>query len=340
MKTMKFLLIFLGLASFALAGPIPATPILEHLPIGGVAVAEALARAKNMEIFCASASSFYKKFDISTINSPDDIAAKVSTVNVQVSVADPKAEFLLQANITAVDGTQLFEAKNWLKLRKTGYDANGQPVYKTSEYAGNLYFVLTDFRLTIPGAETAEVIGLDGTVYQLNVYPGGLVEMPGWMNYGQTSELVINGNIRYDMNTGLRLKVQSVSMPINGINFAGLQTSGFSNGVHVITTWPQYNTPDSFRVRSTTNRFKVRVESTEGWQWIKPVTIWVASLKDLRPGGAGWKLLSYSDNMEVAVPSAGEYIVFPEYDASDIGTMIPHMPTPTTPVIIGGGGQG
>ncbi len=332
---MKFLLTFLGLASFALAGPIPINPILEHLPIGGVAVAEALARAKTMEVFCASASSFYKKFDISAINSPDDIATMVSTVNVQVSVTDPKVEFLLQSNITAADGTQLFEAKNWLKLRKTGYDANGQSVYKPSEYAGHLYYVLTDFRLTIPGAETAEVIGLDGTIYQLNVYAGGLVEMQGWMNYGQMSELVINGNIRYDMNTGSRLKVQSASIPITSINFAGMQMAGFSNGVNVITTWPQYGTPSSYRVKSTTNRFKIRVESTEGWQWIKPITIWYAPLKDLRPSGAGWKKLPYNDNMEVSVPTAGEYIVFPEYDAADVGGMIPRS-TPTT----GGGGQG
>ncbi|MBC7766684.1 hypothetical protein H7Y21_01695 [Arenimonas sp.] len=334
---MKFILTFLGLANFAFAAPIPTTPIIEHLPIGGIAVAEALARAKSMEIFCASASRFYRKFDISAINSPDDIAALVSTVNVQVSVGDPKAEFLLQSNITAADGTQLFEAKNWLKLRKTGYDANGQSMYKPSDYAGNLYFVLTDFRLTIPGAETAEVIGLDGTVYQLNVYPGGLVEMQGWMNYGQMSELVINGNIRYDMNTGSRLKVQSATIPITSINFAGLQMAGFLNGVNVITTWPQYGTPDSFRVKSVSNRFKVRVESTEGWQWMKPVTIWVAQLKDLRSGGAGWKRVPYSDNMEITVPASGEYIVYPEYDANDIGGMILHS-TPTTPVVIGGGG--
>lgn len=337
---MKFLFAFLALANITFAAPIPITPIIEHLPIGGVAVAEALARAKNMEIFCASASTFYKKFDISAINSPDDIAALVNTVNVKVSVTDPKADFILQSNITAADGTQLFEAKNWLKLRKTGYDAKGKSVYKLSDYAGNLYYVLTDFRLTIPGAETAEVIGLDGTIYQLNVYPGGLVEMQGWMNYGQMSELVINGNIRYDMNTGSRLKIQSASIPITGINFAGMQMADFSNGVHVIRTSSQYGTPDSYRVKSTSNRFKVRVENSEGWNWMQPVTLWVASLKDLRPGGTGWKLLPYSDNMEVTVPCAGEYIVFPEYDASDIGGMIHHNPTPTTPVIIAGGGQG
>lgn len=324
MKTMKFLLAFFSLANFAaFASHVPTTPVIpEQLPIGGVAVAEALARAKTMEIFCASSSAFYRKFDISTINSPDDIATLVSTVNVQVSVVDPKAEISLQSNINAADGTQLFQAQNWFKLRKTGYDANGQSVYKPSDYAGNLYFVLTDFRLTIPGAETAEVVGLDGTIYQLNVYPGGLVEMQGWMNYGQTSELVINGNIRYDMNTGSRLKVQSASIPISGINFAGLQTANFSNGVHVIATYPHYGTPPSFRVKSTSNRFKVRVIVGEDLGWIRPIAIKVAQLKDLRPGGAGWKILPYSDNMEVSVPVAGEYIVFPEYDANDIGDMI------------------
>lgn len=331
---MKFLLTtFLSLASFTFAAPIPATPVFEHLPIGGIAVAEALARAKTMEIFCSANSVFYKKFDIDFINSPDDIAALVSTVKVQVSVADPKAEINLRSNINAADGTQLFQAQNWLKLRKTGYE-NGQSIYKPSEQAGNLYYVLTDFRLTIPGAETAEVIGLDGSIYQLNVYPGGLVEMQGWMNYGQTSELVINGNIRYDMNTGSRLKVQLATIPIDSINFAGMQTAGFSDGVNVITTWPQYGTPSSYRIKSAANRFKVRVESAEGLDWVKPITVWVAQLKDLRPGGAGWKILPYTDNMEISVQPGREHILFPEYDANDIGSAIPHS-TPTT-----GGGNG
>ncbi len=140
------------------------------------------------------------------------------------------------------------------------------------------------------------------------------------------------------MNTGSRLKAQTANIPLTGINFVGLQMAGFSNGVNVMMTAPQYGTPNAFRVKSTSNRFKVHFESTEGWQWVKPATIWVAQLKDLRPGGAGWKLWQYSDNMEVTVPVAGEYIVFPEYDASDIGGMIPHH-VPTTPTT-GGGGSG
>jgi hypothetical protein len=58
-------------------------------------------------------------------------------------------------------------------------------------------------------------------------------------------------------------------------------------------------------------------------------------LKDLRPGGTGWKKLPYNENMEIYVPS-GEYIVFPEYDSSDIGMAIPRQATPIT----GGGGKG
>lgn len=319
----KIIITLLGLASFAMAAP--TTTIPENLSIGGVAVAEALARAKTLDIFCTgeigSTGFFHTTVDIGGINSPDEILEKVKGVKVSLTVCDPKSEINLEAGITDAKGYQLFQARNRFELKKKGTSSD----YEPAEYAGHLYFVLTDFRVTVPGAEKAEVVALDGTVYELNVYPGGLVEMPGWMNYGQNSELVINGNIRYDMNTGLRLKVQKIKVPITGINFAGLSKPNLWDGVNVLYTYPGYGTPNAFQIKvDTSKKFKVRVQSGEEWDWERtsPINIWVARLKDLRPGGKGWKVLSYTDDMEVSVPSAGEYIVFPEYDHTDIGYRI------------------
>jgi len=330
-----FLLAFAAFVNFTLAAtPTPVFP--DELPIGFAAAAKAKASMKKLDVYCTGSNkTYYDIIDISTLSSDNDLIAILNRMNIQMTPDNPNARFSLECNIYGPNGISLFRASQQFKPRKTGYDLSGKPVYE--KYIAHLYFALTDITINVPGAESAELIDVYGQAWAVNVYEGGRIIIPGWMNSGQFKELVINGNIRYDMVSGSRVTAQAVQVQLASIQFEGVPNAVYDNGVYVIRVSPQYGLPPAFQVNTATSSFRVRVENGQGEGWASPIMIRYANKKSLNSGiGSGWTKVRYSSGMKIQVDEPGEYWVYPEFSPSDVGTYI-YESTPTTPV---GGGQG
>jgi hypothetical protein len=334
MKFLKFLIVLICTAGQVVSQ----TP--EKLPIGNSAVVETLAKATSVQIRCTAPSATSGAFEQSVgglqgVKSTPEILAIINTIAVRLPISDPKDMISLTATIMDNLGRPLFVSSTTFQLEKIGYDPVTKKMnYVTPYYAGNLWFQLLDSEIFFAGANQAYMVHRDGTIYELNVFGDGHISIPGWMNsYGASNftELVINGNIRYDMNTGNLLNSQLVKSGFGNIAFSNVERS-FVDEDNVVTlnTAAGWGSIPNFEVNVQTNSFKIKVENYPN-EWAFPVAIHIATLDDLR-SGRGYKPYPYNTALKFDTVPGTTYFMKVEFQDKDINVFRPTIPS--TPTVI------
>lgn len=306
--------------------PTPTSVVPSYLPIGKMAIAEALAKAGKVEIFTSAPSAdenFLVLLDFDDVQSTQDIIDKLDEVQPFVEINDPKDTITTTATIYNRDCTKkLFIGTASFKMEKVGYDSDGEPVYQTPAHAGFLYFELLFGWMPFPGATEAWAVDLNGQWLNLRCANEQIL-IPGWMNLSNISEIVINGVWRYDMNTGLLLTPQGSRTKFCEVYFEGLrQAYADSDGTVRIYAQPRYGYVQLTEYKNTKGVFRLDFTSGEQYDYTKPIVVRVATLDDLK-SGRGWKTYNFpEDGLELDLP-VGIYYIYPEYDTKDFGWGIP-----------------
>ncbi len=332
MKFLKFLLAMISVANLAFAQA-------PNLPIGGSASLKALSKCTKAVIKCSSLGA-EKPFvwvtgNLVAIKSTDELIALLTPVEVQLKLNDPLSEIYIDATFQDAASNDLFQASQQFTLTKS-YDSAGKPVYTMPDWAANLYFQLLDSGIYVAGAKQAYLLRRDGGTQQLDIF-NGFIQLPGWMNHDSLyKELVIDGN-RYDMITGDLLQSKDLKFKLAGGQFDHVQNVSVDNsGVAVVWTSPQWGTVPNFQIPVVGNHFKLRVMGQNS-DWILPVVIRVTTFDDIRKNKP-WRIIPFSQDMDITVPTSGTYLFQVEYNSANIGGWY-YSGTPTTPVV-GGGGAG
>lgn len=293
----------------------------DRISIGEMAVVEALAKAKSVNVICGSASTFRPfstTWSLGNVKSIDDIKKVVEMIYVDFVTTDPKEQINLAVRINDVNGMNLFRSDTSFQLEKVYDSLSNKFVYNTPYYAGNLWFNLSDTELYIPGANVAHLVNRNGDIYQLNVF-NGRIQIPGWMNRsGEFSELVVDG-VRYDMNTGIRLGSARVQPNFLNVDFSQIQRVEYTTGLNSIYAAPQYGYIPNTEIKPTNSQLKLQFQAGE-WSWVYPISVRIATLDDLKPGGKGWKAYPYSTGMIIPVVPGVTYYIWPEYQDNQIGS--------------------
>lgn len=302
--------------------PKDSTPVNmpDRISIGEIAVVEALAKAKSVYIVCGSDSSqnFTTAQSLGNVKSIDDIKKIIEQIRVEFVTTNPKEDINLNVFIEDSNYRSLFSSSTSFQLEKVHDTLSNKFVYQPPYYAGNLWFNLSDSELYIPGANVAHMVNRNGDIYQLNVFDGR-VQIPGWMNRsGEFSELVVDG-VRYDMNTGIKLRAEKCQPRFLNVDFNQVQRVEYNTGVNIISSYPQYGYIPNTEIKPTTNQLKLQFQSGE-WNWIYPISVYIASLDDLKPGGKGWTVYPYATGMSIPVIPGTTYYVWPEYQDNVIGS--------------------
>ncbi len=349
MKILQFLITAMFcVASVSLAEPMPLPNpnVSKHLSIGGAAVVETLAQADTLEVYCTAPSAttkFFRKVKLASITSPDDMIPVIQGIRPSFGITDAKDFITLTGIIRGVGGVELFRSERQFQMEKVGYAVDGSPVYRVPNWAGDMYFIIQDLLYSV-GDDITEgyMLAMNGDKYQLNIIDGR-VQIFGWMNYvGRFSELVLNGGqYRFDMITGDRMDIVIATPVTNSVMVHGIEYAEHVGNSVTIATSPQYGAPPNFEVRISSwkeQSFHLQVKNSDNWGG-DPITIKVAMLKDLVPGGIGWTKFPYqSGGMWINVPNPGVYYIYPEYKSQDIGREI-YYPQPATRSTGGGGGS-
>lgn len=292
----------------------------ESIIIGDVAVVDALAKAKSVNIVCGSNSTTkpfevtHPLFDVKSIN---DIKKVIERIHVEFLINDPKDEIHLSAYIADETGRTLFRSDSAFHLEKV-YDGS-RFIYRTPYYAGDLWFNLSETEIPVwSGVDIAYMVNRNGDTHRLSIV-SGFVQIPGWMNNsGQYSELVI-GNIRYDMNTGTRLYNQVASTGLSSVHIDKIQQLEYSTGMNYIDVHPYYGYIPNTEIKVTNNHLMIWFRAVDS-EWIHPISVRVATLDDLKPGGKGWTVYPYAMGMNIPVISGLTYYLYPEYQDEVIGS--------------------
>lgn len=293
----------------------------DRISIGEMAVVEALAKAKSIYLICGSASTF-RPFEFSQplgdVDSIDDINKVIERIQVDFVTTHPKEQINLAVRINDVNGMNLFRSDTSFQLEKVYDGLSNRFVYNTPYYAGNVWFNLNDSELRIPGAVMAHMVNRNGDIYQLNVFDGR-VQIPGWMNRsGEFSELVVDG-VRYDMNTGIRLGSSRVQPNFLNVDFSQVQRVEYTTGLNSIYAAPQYGYIPNTEIKPTNNQLRLQFQAGE-WNWVYPISVYIATLDDLKSGGKGWKVYPYFTGMIIPVVPGVTYYIWPEYQDNQIGS--------------------
>jgi hypothetical protein len=139
------------------------------------------------------------------------------------------------------------------------------------------------------------------------------------MNLSNISEIVVNGNWRYDMNTGLLLTPQDGSRKIDNAYFAGTQTEVIDMyGVLTVYTQPMWGYANLTEFNNQEGKFHLEFSNGYPYQYNKPVAVRITTLDNLR-NGHGWKIYNFPEGgLDLDIP-VGTYYVLPEYNPSDFG---------------------
>lgn len=296
----------------------------DRISIGEIAVIEALAKATSVNVICGSASTFRPfttTWSLGTVKSIDDIKKVVEMIYVDFVTTDPKEQINLSVYISDSSGRSLFRSETSFQLEKVYDSLSNKYVYNAPYYAGNLWFNLSDTELYIPDAKVAHMVNRNGDIYQLNVFAGGRIQIPGWMNRsGEFSELVVDG-VRYDMNTGIQLRAEKCQPRFLNVDFSLVQRVDYTTGLNSIYAAPQYGYIPNTEIKPTNNQLKLEFQAGQ-WGWVYPISVYIATLDDLKPGGKGWKVYPYSTGMSIPVVPGTTYYVWPEYQDNQIGSGI------------------
>ncbi len=303
----------------------PITPVImpDRISIGEIAVVEALAKATTVYVVCGSASTL-RPFEftqpLGDVDSIDDLKKVIERIYVDFVTMDPKEQINLAVRINDVNGMNLFRSDTSFQLEKVRDTLSNKFIYQTPYYAGNLWFSLCDSEVRVPGAVMAHMVNRNGDIYQLNVFDGR-IQIPGWMNRsGEFSELVVD-SVRYDMNTGIKLRSERCQPQFLNVDFNQVQKMEYSTGLNSIYSAPQYGYIPNTEIKPTNSQMIIEFQTGE-WSWAYPISVYIATLDDLKSGGKGWKVYPYSTGMIIPVIPGKTYYVWPEYQDSVIGSNV------------------
>lgn len=323
---------FIPMASFAQTPPIPTPIIPDHLPIGKMAIAEALAKVVKLEIVTTAPSvveEFRATITFDVVKSTQDIIDALDGFSGYVEVMDPKDLITTTAVIYDKDGRKLFLGVNAFKQEKVGYDGDGEPIYQNPAGSDFMFFELLADPISFPGVTGAWAVTYNGEIWGLQCNDGK-VTVPGWMSLSNVSEIVINGangTWRYDMNTGLLLMSQDSEVKVSNVFFNGLQEVwADSYGVVTIYTQPRYGYVPLVEFNNQGGRFHLDFSSGQQYDYTKPIAVRIATLDDLK-NGRGWTIYNFPQGgLDLNLP-LDTYYIYPEYDTKDFGWGFPSTPS-------------
>lgn len=282
MKIVTLALLFLG-TIFASA------QVPDQIPFGKSIVTKALAEVvKGTTVVSGEGLSKTSQlsFAFAPVDSVEELGNIVRGYKPSVRAKNPLKVVFVRSALMDATGKERLVAHNSFK-HVVKRESGGHKTYVVPKSARNLYFEVAEQSFTIPDAETAVAVSVDGNVYELSVVKG-LIKVPSFIasnpEYWNYIQVNLKGGqiVQYDQSgTRLQETVDLFSPEYVGVQSIYQESLQDESTLDTILS-PQYGWNPLVQFTNTEKQFvtiKVRT-----YDWARPTYVRIYTLDQERAG--------------------------------------------------------
>jgi hypothetical protein len=286
---------------------IPVIP--QSIPFSAAAVPMALAAASILTVQVSSEKTVVSSnsYDLPLLHSKKDLQVAVDSVSISYTVSNPFRA--IELNVVVLDSTgnpvlQAFNQFNLIQMNKK---------WVVPDNAGQLWFTVTDRKIPVGGAASAQVEDRKGNIQWLDVtggfitVPGSIANNPMWDTLAVTFQ---DGSVvKYNGASGNRIYPAKVANTFGDVTINNLIQGEIKDGTLYVDAYPQYGWNPVVELKQTIVLDAAIRQWSEfaqtNYTVARPTKVFITTLNDIRAGKAP---ISYEyspegyDNGTISVP--------------------------------------